>query len=75
MKNAISNILRHIKYLSFNSKDIKKNSMYFCLSGTKTNGVIYIDEAIQNGGNMDNLSIKTVYSFLDNKNNQFTHNN
>lgn len=32
-------------------------------------------EYAQNGGDMDNLSIKTVYSFLDNKNNQFTHNN
>lgn len=38
-----------IEKLSFNSKDITKNSLFFCLNGTKTKGDLYVDEAIKNG--------------------------
>ena len=38
-----------VDYLTFNSKLCERKSLFFCLNGTKTNGFMYIDEAIKNG--------------------------
>lgn len=38
-----------IENLSMNSKKVVKNTLFFCISGTKTNGKIYLKEAIKNG--------------------------
>lgn len=40
-----------ISSLFFDSKKTVKNGLFFCLLGTKTNGVLYADEAIKNGAN------------------------
>ena len=37
--------------LSFNSKNVKKNNIFFAIQGTKDNGKKYIKEAIQKGAN------------------------
>lgn len=38
-----------IEYLCDNSKKIYKNSLFFALNGTNTNGANYVSEAIKNG--------------------------
>ena len=35
--------------ISLNSKDCKKNDIFFALKGIKKNGNLYIEEAIKNG--------------------------
>ncbi len=37
--------------LSFNSKNVKKNNIFFAIQGSKDNGKKYIKEAIQKGAN------------------------
>ena len=39
----------NIENLSQSSKKIAKNMLFFCINGTKTNGSLYISEAIKNG--------------------------
>ena len=38
-----------VKNLTQNSKKIAKDMLFFCIDGTKTDGNLYIDEAIKNG--------------------------
>lgn len=38
-----------IKGLYYDSRDVKPNSAFFCFSGTRTNGIKYVDAAIKNG--------------------------
>ena len=47
--NIIGKTNKCIKSLTFNSKIVKDNSVFFCLTGTKTDGELYISEAINNG--------------------------
>ncbi|MCS7215578.1 MAG: UDP-N-acetylmuramoyl-L-alanyl-D-glutamate--2,6-diaminopimelate ligase [Thermodesulfovibrio sp.] len=42
-------INRVIKHLTYNSKNIKDGSIFFAISGQKTDGHLFIDEAIKNG--------------------------
>ncbi len=39
-------------HISNNSKDIKKNSIFFAISGANTDGNVYIKQAIKNGANI-----------------------
>lgn len=48
-KIIFGNVDIEIKNLSMNSKKTAKNVLFFCLNGTKTNGNLYIAEAIKNG--------------------------
>ncbi len=45
----IGDLHKHINNLSLNSKQKSKNSLFFCLKGTKTKGSLYVEEAINNG--------------------------
>lgn len=38
----------NIESLSHSSKDVKSGGLFFCLSGTKTKGELYINEALKN---------------------------
>ena len=54
LKNLIRNTpysLKNIKIrgLAINSKDVKKNYIFFALKGTASNGENYINQAIING--------------------------
>lgn len=46
---VIGNVDINITNLSHSSKDVKKDGLFFCVAGTKTNGTLYVDEAVQNG--------------------------
>ena len=47
--NVFGKINKNIQNLSFNSKKIAQNMLFFCINGTKTNGLLYINEALKNG--------------------------
>ena len=54
LKNKFKNLENHFKEfeingISNNSKNIKKNFIFFAFSGKKTNGNLYINEARKNG--------------------------
>ena len=54
LKNLIKNIPENkkdifISGISTNSKEIKKNYIFFAIKGNKINGEKFIPEAIQNG--------------------------
>jgi len=40
---------REITYVSYDSRDVRKNSAFFCFKGTKSDGNRYIKDAINNG--------------------------
>jgi len=46
---------KDILHISYNSKDVKKSSLFVAISGEKADGHLFIDEAIKNG------SIAVVY--------------
>ena len=57
LKNLIKNISKNkenilISGLSTNSKNVKKNFIFFAIKGTKTNGEKFIDEAINKGSSV-----------------------
>ena len=59
--------------LSFNSKNIKKNNIFFAIEGSKANGKKYIKEAIKNGAttiisNLNFLGKKEGVLYIKNKN-------
>ena len=65
IKNTIifGNVNKNIKKLSQNSKKIANNSLFFCIVGTKTDGLLYVDEAVKSGATAVVLSkseIKTI---------------
>lgn len=39
----------YVNGIKYNSKNISKNDIFVCLPGTTTDGVLYIDEAVNNG--------------------------
>ena len=54
LKDKFKNIEAHFKEIeingiSNNSKNIKKNFIFFAFTGNKTNGNLYINEARKNG--------------------------
>ena len=53
--------------LSFNSKNIKKNNIFFAIEGSKANGKKYIKEAIKNGA----TTIISNLNFLGKKEGQY----
>ena len=67
---------KNIKNITQNSKKISKNSLFFCVDGTKTSGTLYLNEAITNGAVAIVLSEKyqKEISYLVN-NNCFKKNN
>ena len=62
----LGNIEKNIKNLSQNSKKIIKKSLFFCISGTKTDGTLYIQEAIKNGATAIVLDKKFIEHFANN---------
>ena len=64
----IGNIDINIRKLSQNSKKIIKNSLFFCISGIKTDGTVYINEAVKNGAKVVVLDKKHYQSFAEKQN-------
>ncbi len=57
LKNLIKNISKSkkkiiISGLAVNSKDVKKNFIFFAIKGNKLNGEDYIIDAIKNGASV-----------------------
>lgn len=62
----LGKINKNIKNIVQNSAKCSKKSLFFCIDGTKTNGIIYINEAINNGANSVVLD-KKYYDFFKHK--------
>ena len=57
LKNLIKNISKDkkniiIKGIATNSKDVKKNFIFFAIKGNKVNGELYIKDAINKGASV-----------------------
>ena len=57
LKNLINNISKEkskivVSGISANSKEVKKNYIFFAIKGNKINGEKYINEAIRNGASV-----------------------
>ncbi len=54
--------------ISINSKEVKKNYVFFAIKGNKTDGKLFIDEAIKNGASViitdDILNLKPSNAFI-----------
>ena len=48
-QKIIGDVNINIKSLNMNSKIKKPHCIFFCIDGTKTNAIMYLDEAIKNG--------------------------
>ena len=56
---------KNIKKITQNSKKTCKNSLFFCIDGTKTSGILYLEQAILNGATAVVLSAKYVKQISD----------
>ena len=65
---VIGNKNINIQNLSNSSKQKAKNTAFFCIDGIKTNGIIYLNEAIKNGAICAILSLKYHNSLQINQN-------
>ena len=65
---VIGNKNINIQNLSNSSKQKAQNTAFFCIDGTKTNGIIYLNEAIKNGVICAILSLKYHNSLQINQN-------
>ena len=50
-KDVVKSTVEHIEYslITIDSRDVKEGSIFFAFKGEKTDGHIYIDQAISKG--------------------------